>query len=84
MILSSILFLSVLCITTSATPASHYDDDIQHPLSENKIKTVTMNEGESPRQRVPGDNDAYYGPVPKAEQIFEIEFLEIAPSPILV
>jgi len=79
--LGSILFLSALTITTTAlaTPASHYnDDDIQHPLTE------TMNEGESSRQRVPGDNDAYYGPVPKTEQIFEIEFLEIAPSPIPV
>ncbi|KAK4982900.1 hypothetical protein LTR50_007526 [Elasticomyces elasticus] len=34
--------------------------------------------------RVPGTNNATYGPVPKAEQIFEVEFLEIAPSPIPV
>ncbi|KAK4994554.1 hypothetical protein LTR66_005443 [Elasticomyces elasticus] len=34
--------------------------------------------------RVPGTNNATYGPVPKAEQIFEVEFLVIAPSPIPV
>ncbi|KAK4209273.1 hypothetical protein QBC37DRAFT_55930 [Rhypophila decipiens] len=33
---------------------------------------------------VPGHNDAFYGPVPKKDQIFVIDFLEIAPSPIPV
>lgn len=33
---------------------------------------------------VPGNNNATYGPVPKAEQIFTIEFLEIAPLPMPV
>ncbi|RAH68025.1 uncharacterized protein BO66DRAFT_421893 [Aspergillus aculeatinus CBS 121060] len=33
-------------------------------------------------ERVPGDNDAIYDAVPKNDQIFEIEFLEIAPTPI--
>jgi len=31
---------------------------------------------------VPGSNDAFYGPIPKNEQIFDIAFLEISPSPI--
>ena len=31
-----------------------------------------------------GTNNATYGPVPKADQLFDIEFLEIAPSPFLV
>ncbi|KAK4987767.1 hypothetical protein LTR50_004420 [Elasticomyces elasticus] len=34
--------------------------------------------------RVPGTNNATYGPVPKTEQIFYVEFLEIAPSPVPV
>ncbi|KAF4154341.1 hypothetical protein CNMCM6069_009425 [Aspergillus lentulus] len=33
--------------------------------------------------RVPGHNDAIYDTVPKDDQIFEIEFLEIAPTPII-
>jgi hypothetical protein len=33
---------------------------------------------------VPGTNNATYGPVPEADQLFEIEFLEIAPSPFRV
>ncbi|KAF2813235.1 uncharacterized protein BDZ99DRAFT_460514 [Mytilinidion resinicola] len=32
--------------------------------------------------KVPGHNNATYGPVPKASQLFEIEFLEITPSPV--
>jgi hypothetical protein len=32
--------------------------------------------------RVPGSNNATFGPVPEAQQIFKIEFLEIAPLPI--
>jgi hypothetical protein len=32
--------------------------------------------------KVPGHNNATYGPVPKADQLFQVEFLEIAPSPI--
>jgi hypothetical protein len=37
-----------------------------------------------PLLRVPGTNNATYGPVPEANQLFEIEFLEIAPSPFQV
>lgn len=33
--------------------------------------------------KVPGHNDAIYGPVPKNDQIFKVEFLEIAPTPIV-
>lgn len=33
--------------------------------------------------RVPGHNDAIYDTVPKDDQIFKIEFLEIAPIPII-
>ncbi|KAE8366903.1 hypothetical protein BDV27DRAFT_84703 [Aspergillus caelatus] len=33
--------------------------------------------------RVPGHNDASYDVVPKDDQIFKIEFVEIAPTPII-
>lgn len=36
-----------------------------------------------PDNRVPGHNDAIYDTVPKDDQIFKIEFLEIAPTPII-
>ena len=35
------------------------------------------------QDKVPGHNDAIYDIVPKEDQIMEIEFLEIAPTPIL-
>jgi hypothetical protein len=35
------------------------------------------------QDKVPGHNDAIYDAVPKKDQIFSIEFLEIAPTPIL-
>jgi hypothetical protein len=35
----------------------------------------------SARIRIPGTNNATYGPVPGAEQLFDIEFLELAPFP---
>lgn len=35
------------------------------------------------QDNVPGHNDAIYDTVPKKDQIFSIEFLEIAPTPIL-
>lgn len=77
----SIFSLSTLSlIAGAAAPASH--NDIQHPLTKNQ--TITMVGAKSFEQGVPGHNDAFYGPVPKAEQIFDIEFLEIAPSPIPV
>ncbi|RYP65460.1 hypothetical protein DL770_008990 [Monosporascus sp. CRB-9-2] len=34
--------------------------------------------------KVPGHNNVTYGPVPKVDQLFQVEFLEIAPSPIPV
>ncbi|SMR56522.1 unnamed protein product [Zymoseptoria tritici ST99CH_3D1] len=38
----------------------------------------------TPKQKiqVPGNNDAFYGPVPEANQIFSIIRLDIAPTPI--
>ncbi|PVH76823.1 hypothetical protein DL98DRAFT_496291 [Cadophora sp. DSE1049] len=34
-------------------------------------------------EKVPGHNNATYGPVPKNEQLLSVEFLEIAPTPIV-
>ncbi|RYP23412.1 hypothetical protein DL765_001117 [Monosporascus sp. GIB2] len=34
--------------------------------------------------KIPGHNNATYGPIPKGDQLLQIEFLEIAPSPIPV
>jgi len=73
---------SLCALSLNAAPASH--NNIQHPLAENKPITITMPGAESSKQGIPGHNGAFYGPVPKAEQIFDIEFLEIAPSPIPV
>lgn len=33
--------------------------------------------------KVRGHNDAIYGPVPKEGQLLDVEFLEIAPTPII-
>lgn len=35
------------------------------------------------QDKVPGHNDAIYDTVPKEDQILDIEFLEIAPTPIV-
>lgn len=35
------------------------------------------------QDKVRGHSDAVYGPVPKEDQLFDIEFLEIAPMPII-
>ncbi|KAL4965979.1 uncharacterized protein BDV14DRAFT_171876 [Aspergillus stella-maris] len=32
--------------------------------------------------KVPGNNDAVYANVPKEDQLFKVEFLEVAPTPI--
>jgi hypothetical protein len=35
------------------------------------------------QDKVPGHSDALYDPVPKEDQLFSVEFLEVAPTPIL-
>jgi len=35
-------------------------------------------------EKVPGHNNATYCRVPRGEQLFEVEFLEIAPDPVPV
>jgi hypothetical protein len=48
----------------------------ERPTSNHEQKPLTQVE------HVPGSNHATYGPVPVEEQIFWIEYLEIAPLPI--
>jgi len=33
-------------------------------------------------RKVPGSNNATFGPVPEEDQLFRVEFLEIAPTPV--
>ena len=73
------LLLTALSLTAAAAPT-----DIQHPLTETTHIPIFDSNINSPKQYVPGHNNAFYGPIPKASQIFNIEFLEIAPSPIPV
>lgn len=32
--------------------------------------------------KVPGNNDAVYAVVPEEDQLFKVEFLEVAPTPV--
>ena len=74
--------VSLIALSFTATAATRVSPNvIQHPLT--KGKTISMSGTES-SDRVPGHNNAFFGPVPKAEQIFYIRFLEIAPTPIPV
>ncbi|SPN99081.1 uncharacterized protein DNG_02120 [Cephalotrichum gorgonifer] len=52
----------------------------QEPLTQVDV-IITGVEG---ADRISGNNNATYGPVPRDEQLFRIELLEIAPSPIPV
>ena len=73
-----------LPLTAAAVPTS--PNDMQHPLTENitTSESRTSSSSPSPKQFVPGHNNAYYGPIPLPSQIFDIDFLEIAASPIPV
>jgi len=55
----------------------------QHPLSTTKM-TETADESTAALRAVPGHNNAFYGPVPKQDQLFVVDYLEIAPTPIPV
>jgi len=35
------------------------------------------------KEKVPGHSDAVYGSVPKEDQLLDVEFLDIAPTPII-
>lgn len=62
------LFIAALAALSDAKPTQ------QKPL----VGVDTM----AQRDRVPGHSNALYGPVPKENQLLDIEFLEVAPTPI--
>ncbi len=35
-------------------------------------------------QEVPGNSDVKYGPVPREDQLFSVEFFDVAPTPLVV
>jgi len=63
-----------LCVTVLAIN-SHAKPSQQKSL----VNVDIMGE----QDKVPGHNDAIYSPVPKEDQLFDVEFLEIAPTPII-
>ena len=67
-----LLFLA-LCVTVVATTS--YTKASQQ---ESFLSDIMANQ-----DKVPGHNNAIYGPVPRDDQILDIEFLEIAPTPIM-
>lgn len=76
--MKSLLSIRTLCATLAALAAASPFIQ-QPPLTQvaAMIEPVDM-------LKVPGNNNATYGPVPKVDQLFQIEFLDIAPSPIPV
>jgi len=68
------LVASFLATLSAATPSNELGR--QRPVMNLQVLPSKI--------RVPGTNNATYGSVPTFNQLFEIEFLEIAPSPIKV
>jgi hypothetical protein len=66
-----------LCSASIGSIASTTEDEQQLPL----MVATDGAKMSGPLIRVPGTNNATYGPVPEAQQLMQIEFLEIAPSP---
>lgn len=69
-----LLVTSCLATLGAATPPTQLER--QQPVLDPQVLPS--------RKRVPGTNNATYGSVPTFNQLFEIEYLEIAPSPIEV
>lgn len=74
--LEAACLLIASCLTTlgAATPPNQLE----------RQRPVLDPQGIPSSKRVPGTNNATYGSVPTFNQLFEIEYLEIAPSPIEV
>jgi hypothetical protein len=75
--LAATTLLASLSSSTSPTRGEH-----QLPFLAAADNADSLSSGTS--SRVYGNNNATYGPVPKEEQLFHIEYLEIAPSPFVV
>jgi hypothetical protein len=77
-----IQLLSLCALGTALLAANHVSvsdsQQIRLPL------VAAMADDTARAVKVPGNNNATYGPVSQAEQLLDIEFLDIAPSPIPV
>lgn len=71
----------IFCAATLAVANPTQSSSYQVPLAETKANDNNM--AAAIKDAIPGHNDATYGSIPKEDQAFEIEFLEIAPTPIL-
>ena len=74
-VMKSIL-LQFLSLYTAALAVLGKTNPIQQEL-------LVREDGMVQQDKVPGHNDAIYDIVPKEDQILKIEFLEVAPTPIL-
>jgi hypothetical protein len=76
----SISLLAATSLLASLSSTSPTRSEHQLPiLADDNANTLPSNSS-----RVYGNNNATYGPVPRQEQLFQIEYLEIAPSPFEV
>lgn len=69
----------ILCATVLTTANPVQLSSHQVPLAEANGNNMAG----AVNDKVPGHSDATYGPVPKKDQIFKVEFLDIAPTPII-
>ncbi|KAI0190357.1 hypothetical protein EV127DRAFT_365058 [Xylaria flabelliformis] len=77
-----LLHLLVLCtVSIRLTAAAVGPPDSTFEQQQSLGHTGTMSKPEE-KSSVPGHNNVTYGPVPKEDQLFQVELLEIAPSPI--
>ena len=74
----SIIQATALCATLGVLDAVRPP----HSVTNQKHISATSTTSELDNNlSVPGHNNATYGPVPRSEQLFNIQFLEIAPTP---
>ena len=69
-------FLHFLTLCTAAVAITSH----AKPSQQKSLVSVDIM---AKQDKVRGHNDAIYGPVPKEDQLLDIEFLEIAPTPII-
>jgi hypothetical protein len=79
--LRSISWLAATTLLASLSSTSPTRGEHQLPFSADDNANTLLPSNSS---RVYGNNNATYGPVPREEQLFQIEYLEIAPSPFEV
>lgn len=77
------LFMYTLAICVSLSFEA-VGDPVKSIIERKNGGQHTLMAGAKEPLKVPGNNNATFGPVPKAEQLMQVEFLDIAPSPIPV